>query len=306
MRRPCLLSEAKAPASRERILRAAIEVMRAGGVGATTTRAIAANAGVSEALIYRYFKNKIDVLRTAVHEQVTPEFIAEREHLDLFERRFVDGVLCLGNSDQHSFITDFGGGKHPMIVVNNYFPQWDLDYIVCDYRAGAEQAMNYLLQLNHRRIGMLAGSSRVQTARDVVDVYEQKLKDAGITPLPGWREDGLFTEAGGAKATEKLLAAHPDITAILAGNDKMAIGALHYLHGIGKHVPGDISIVGFDDMQEAEFIDPTLTTVRLPLYQVGVLACEKLFERIQGGGERVRTVLATHLVVRQSSGIARN
>jgi AcrR family transcriptional regulator len=74
MRRPCLLSEAKAPASRERILRAAIEVMRAGGVGATTTRAIAANAGVSEALIYRYFKNKIDVLRTAVREQVTPEF----------------------------------------------------------------------------------------------------------------------------------------------------------------------------------------------------------------------------------------
>jgi DNA-binding LacI/PurR family transcriptional regulator len=241
-----------------------------------------------------------------VLEQVTPEFIAEREHLDLFERRFVDGVLCLGNSDQHSFITDFGAGKHPMIVVNNYFPQWDLDYIVCDYRAGAEQAMNYLLQLNHRRIGMLAGSSRVQTARDVVDVYEQKLKEAGIKPVAGWRQDGLFTEAGGAKATEKLLAEHPDITAILAGNDKMAIGALHYLHGIGKHVPGDISIVGFDDMQEAEFIDPTLTTVRLPLYQVGVLACEKLFERIQGGGERVRTVLATHLVVRQSSGIARN
>jgi AcrR family transcriptional regulator len=74
MRRPCLLSESKASASREKILRAAIEVMRAGGVGATTTRAIAAAAGVSEALIYRYFKNKIDVLRTAVREQVTPEF----------------------------------------------------------------------------------------------------------------------------------------------------------------------------------------------------------------------------------------
>jgi AcrR family transcriptional regulator len=74
LRRPCLLSEAKKPAARERILAAAIEVMRASGVSAATTRAIAAHAGVSEALIYRYFEGKIDVLRTAVREQVTPEF----------------------------------------------------------------------------------------------------------------------------------------------------------------------------------------------------------------------------------------
>lgn len=247
----------------------------------------------------RQFKYKI------VLEQVTPEYIASREHLDLFERRFVDGVLCLGNSDSHPFLTDFAAGNHPMLVVNNYFPQWDLDYVVCDYRAGAEQAMNYLLQLNHRRIGLIAGSSRVQTARDVVEVYESKLHEAGIKPLASWREDGLFTEAGGAKATEALLHRHPDITAILAGNDKMAIGAMHYLRGIGKDVPRDISVVGFDDIQEAEFIDPTLTTVRLPLYQAGVLACEKLMERIQGGQARAHAVLATHLVVRQSSGIAK-
>lgn len=279
------------------------------------TRAIAVMLpSLSHAFADRYFGELISGIcdrarklkYKIVLEQVTPEFIEEREHLDLFERRFVDGVLCLGNSDQHPFLTDFAAGKHPMIVVNNYFPQWDLDYIVCDYRAGTEQAMNYLLQLNHRRIGMIAGSSRVQTARDVVDVYEQKLKAAGILPLRTWRQDGLFTEAGGAEAAEKLLTAHPDLTAILAGNDKMAIGAMHYLHGIGKRVPGDISIVGIDDIQEAEFIDPTLTTVRLPLYQIGVLACEKLIEKIQGNDERVRAVLATHLVVRQSSGIAKN
>ena len=285
------------------------------GLSSRYTRAIAVMLpSLAHAFADRYFGELISGIcdrarklqYKIVLEQATPEFIHERQHIELFERRFVDGVLCLGNSDQHPFLTDFGAGAHPMIVVNNYFPQWDLDYVVCDYRAGAEQVMNYLLQLNHRRIGIIAGSSRVQTARDVVDVYEQKLREGGIEPVASWREDGLFTESGGAEAAERLMARHPDLTAILAGNDKMAIGAMHYLHGMGKRIPADISIVGFDDMQQAEFINPALTTVRLPLYQVGVLACEKLIERIQGGNGRLRTVLETHLVVRQSSGIARN
>src|SRR5271170_3924647 len=105
-------------------------------------------------------------------EQVTPESIKSRLHIELFDRRFVDGVLCLGNSDMHSFLTDFAAGQYPMIAVNNYFPQWNLDHVVCDYAGGAEQAMNYLFQLGHRRIGMIAGSTQVKTARDVVDAYD--------------------------------------------------------------------------------------------------------------------------------------
>lgn len=239
-------------------------------------------------------------------EQATPEFIKDRQHIELFERRFVDGVLCLGNSDRHPFLTDFAAAKYPMIVVNNYFPQWDLDHAVCDYRGGAEQAMNYLLQLGHRRIGIIMGSGRVRTARDVVEVYEQKLRDAGIEPIMTWREDGLFTEAGGAEAAEKLMSRHPELTAILAGNDKMAVGAMYALQQSGKRVPADVSIVGFDDMQDAAFANPALTTVHLPLYEVGVLACERLVNRIQGRTEPVRAVLPTHLVVRNSTGMAKD
>jgi LacI family transcriptional regulator len=238
-------------------------------------------------------------------EQATPEFIKDRQHMELFERRFVDGVLCLGNSDRHPFLTDFAAAKYPMIVVNNYFPQWNLDYAVCDYRGGAEQAMNYLLQLGHRRIGMITGSQWVRTARDVVDEYETKLRDAGVEPSPNWREDGLFTEAGGAAAAGALMQRHPDLTAIVAANDKMAIGAMHWLQQTGHRVPQDVSIVGFDDMQDAAFANPALTTVHLPLYEVGVLACERLVNRIQVRDEPVRAVLATHLVVRNSTGMAR-
>jgi LacI family transcriptional regulator len=239
-------------------------------------------------------------------EQATPEFIKDRQHIELFERRFVDGVLCLGNSDRHPFLTDFAAAKYPMIVVNNYFPQWELDHAVCDYRGGAEQAMNYLLQLGHRRIGIIMGSGRVRTARDVVEVYEQKLREAGIEPIMSWRADGLFTEAGGAEAAEKLMGQHSELTALLAANDKMAVGAMYALQQSGKRVPADVSIVGFDDMQDAAFANPALTTVHLPLYEVGVLACERLVNRIQGRTEPVRAVLPTHLVVRNSTAMARD
>jgi LacI family transcriptional regulator len=239
-------------------------------------------------------------------EQATPEFIETHQHLDLFQRRFVDGVLCLGNNDRHPFLNDFAAeGRCPAIVVNNYFPQWpDLDYVVCDYRGGAEQAMNYLFQLGHRRIGIISGSDRVQTARDVVETYRRKLTEAGIEPLATWLEDGLFTESGGADAAKRLMERHPDLTAILAGNDKMAVGALHYLDHAGRSVPGDVSLVGFDDMEHAAFVRPALSTVHLPLYETGVLACERLVQRIRGSTDPVRAVLPTHLVIRESCGLA--
>ena len=99
---------------------------------------------------------------------------------------------------------------------------------------------------------------------------------------------------------------HPDITAIFAGNDKMAIGALHYLSRRGHRRCRRICrSIGFDDLQHAAFVTPTLTTVHLPLYQVGSLACERLIERIRGRSEPVAETLSTHLVVRESTAMAR-
>ena len=94
----------------------------------------------------------------------------------------------------------------------------------------------------------------------------------------------------------------PSLTAIVAGNDKMALGALHYLHRKGIDVPGRVSVVGFDDLQQSAYVRPSLTTVHLPLYEAGALACERLIERIHGTVDRVSEVLKTHLVVRRVDG----
>jgi DNA-binding LacI/PurR family transcriptional regulator len=236
-------------------------------------------------------------------EQAKPEFIKEREHIEIFERRYVDGILALGVNDRHAFLKDFSGGKYPIVVVDNYFSQWNLDHVVCDYRSGAEQVMNYLLQLGHRKIGFINAAAEIRTSRDVADVYRDKLHSVGVTPEPRWVEDGKFTEEGGARAAQVILDRDKSVTALFAGNDKMAVGAMHYLTRNGIDVPGQVSVVGFDDLRHAAFVTPTLTTVHLPLYEVGALACERLIERVHGRQDRISERLPTHLIVRESTGL---
>jgi len=238
-------------------------------------------------------------------EQAKPEFIKSDQHIEIFERRYVDGILALGFNDRHHFLKDFSDERYPLVVVDNVFSQWNLDHVVCDYHSGADQVMNYLVQLGHRKVGMIMAAPEIRTARDVHDVYRQKLESVGVTPDDGWIADGKFTEEGGAAAAELILSRHPDVTALFAGNDKMALGAMHHVTRQGIRVPADISIVGFDDLKHAGFVIPSLTTVHLPLYEVGSLACERLVERVHGNVDRVAETLATHLIVRESTALAK-
>ena len=239
-------------------------------------------------------------------EQAKPQYIRESKHIELYERRFVDGVLCLGFNEKHTFLSDFAHREYPMVLVDNRFGNDTLDCVHCDYRLGSQQAMNCLLQLGHRIVGMIYAAPESPTSRDVIDVYTSKLKEVGVIPQESWRVDGLFTDEGGAAAAEQLIKAHPQMTAILCGNDKMALGAIRYLIQHGYRVPQDISVVGFDDIQHLAYANPSLTTVHLPLYELGILACERLIERIRGKVERIHDILPTHLVLRESTGIARH
>ncbi|MEO0515184.1 MAG: LacI family DNA-binding transcriptional regulator [Planctomycetota bacterium] len=233
-------------------------------------------------------------------ESAKPDFIREKKHLELFDRRFVDGVLCLGFNDRHVFLKDFAKAGHPMIVVNNQFDPWGVDQVVCDYRSGTDQVMTYLQQLGHEKIGLIHGSPDVFTSRVIVDVFQHRAPHLGDTFL----EDGHFTEEHGIEAAAALLDRHPDLTAIFAGNDKMALGAIRYLALRGIKVPEQVSVVGFDDIPYSKFVTPSLTTVHLPFHEAGGLACERLIQRIRGKTERINETLSTHLVLRESTGLA--
>ena len=245
-----------------------------------------------------------------VIEQAKPEFVRERRHLEMYDRRFVDGMLAMGFNDSHGFLADFGADRrrYPFIAIDNTFEHLEgLDQVVCNYRAGAEQVMSYLTQLGHRRIGLIHGLTEVGTARSLADAYRAGLRAVGADEVAddsSWRLPGKFTEVGGAAAAKALLARHPDLTAIFAGNDNMATGAMNHLHRRGVAVPDEVSVVGFDDLHQSAYVRPALTTVHLPVYEAGALACERLIERIRGQVDRVSDVLPTHLVVRESTAMA--
>ena len=237
-------------------------------------------------------------------EAARPEFIKEARHVELFDRRFVDGVLCIGFNDRHVFLRDFVERELPMVAVNNRFPQWEVDHVVCDYTSGAEQVMTYLFQPGHRKIALVHGALDVFTQRQIQEVYERRMRDHEAGFDESLMIDGRFTEEHGSEATAEMLERHADVTAIFAGNDKMALGAIHRLIHAGRVIPRDVSVIGFDDIQHTAFINPTLTTVHLPLYELGVLACDRLIERVRGKRRDVAEVLPTHLVLRESTSLA--
>ncbi len=242
-----------------------------------------------------------------VFERATPEFIRAKKHLSMLDTKQADGMLILGFNDMHGFVDDFAGSNANVVAVDSRLARpGALDTVGCDYRSGAQQAMNYLLQLGHRKIGLLTATGGGRYTRDVVDVYRATMATCGVTPRDDWMVDGRLTEEGGDEAAAYMLGKHPEITALFAVNDKMAIGALHYATRNNLAVPKDLSIIGFDNLRHAAFMNPSLSTVHLPLHEVGARACERLIERINGRTEPTDDRLPTHLVVRNSTSLARD
>ncbi len=243
---------------------------------------------------------------TVLFDHATPDFIRRRQHLSMIDQRAAQGMLLLGFNEFDALHDDFDAVRHPVVVVDNRSGRENLDFVGCDHRSGAQQAMNYLLQLGHRKIGLVTSSVGGRDTRDIVEVYRAAMADNGIRPGEGWIADGQFTEEGGADAADKILRRHPEMTALFAAGDTMAIGALHAAKCRGLSVPQELSIVGFDNLRHAAFMNPALTTVELPLHAVGAKACERLIERINGRSDVACDRLPAHLVLRNSAAMAKD
>ena len=215
----------------------------------------------------------------------------------------MDGILFIGSNSKHHFVKDLEDGTRPTLLVNNYSKEYDLNYVVSNYRYGAWQATQHLVKLGHRRIGFIGGGlSDIQTSQDIFESFKEVLSEQDLPFDPQLVVDGWLTEEGGMNAAEELLRHDSQITAIFALNDKMALGAIKKLHELGLRIPQDIAVIGFDDVPQASFSIPSLTTVHQPLYEIGKQSCERLIELIHGKIERVQEVIPIYLVVRESCG----
>jgi LacI family transcriptional regulator len=195
--------------------------------------------------------------------------------------------------------------KHglPFVLVGRHPSANHVNYVDADNVKSAQEMVTYLLRLGYRRVATIAGPKNMIAGADRLQGYLAALRDRKIPQDPALIAEGDFTEAGGYAAMQRLLPFTPE--AVFAASDVMAIGALRALREVGKRVPGDMAIAGFDDMPFATRMNPPLTTVRQPIQRMGAVAAETLLDVISHPKAAPRRIiLPTELVIRMSCGSA--
>lgn len=228
--------------------------------------------------------------------------LEEREIVHtLTEPPVVDGLLFFLPSPQmEGLIRSLNQRKFPMVVTGEKRFEYLMPTIVLDNLNGGKQATDYLIQKGHRRIGFITGREDMSDSADREEGYRLALKEAGIPVEESLILKGDYTIPSGISAAGKFMEMSRPPTAIFAANDAMAIGVLKTLQNIKKE--GLFAIVGFDDIEMASFVTPTLTTVGYDLHELGKQAVHKLM-RLVLGEEKIRSTLEikTHLIIRDSA-----
>jgi LacI family transcriptional regulator len=190
-------------------------------------------------------------------------------------------------------ISEYGGA---IVALAPRAEQWPAE--LPDNRSGARMVTEHLLTLGHTAIAMISGPTTLRTSRERELGYAEAMKLAGAKPSIVATD---LTRAGGAVAMARLLADRPP-TAVFVASDAMALGALAELHRQGVGVPGDVSVAGFDDIPGLEFIHPNLTTVRVPMAELGAAGVARLLGELDGEKQITRVRLhPVELVIREST-----
>ena len=226
----------------------------------------------------------------------------ERSYFDLLRRRRADGAICLDPATIQQALAEESTDL-AWVACCEFDSSVGVPYVGIDNYRAAGDAVRHLLARGHTRIALINSDDHYLYAQQRQKGYLDALHDAGITPAEGWRVNvnSLDYEAGAAAAA--VLMAHANApTAVFAVSDTLAIGVIAGLRNVGKRVPDDVAVAGFDDISLAAQIDPPLTTIAQPMRELGETAARLLLQRLADPSANVPGVLLPHrLVVRKSA-----
>jgi len=227
------------------------------------------------------------------------------EGLRKLQEQRVDGIVMAPGAGCSDIV-----GRHlsragtPVVLVDRYLEDCELDSVFSDSEAGAYQAVSHLLETGRRRIGMITLALGISTGRDRLKGYKRALSEYGVLLDDKLISVGGHGELEGSKGAQRLLALpgdqRPD--ALLVSSYLMTVGALKAIRVSGLQVPEDIAVIGFDDLPWTSLMAPPLTVISQPAYEMGARAAEVLLGRLNGPADQptLRIVLHTTLVHRLS------
>jgi LacI family transcriptional regulator len=249
--------------------------------------------GVDEALAIAGYDL---MLHTTHHQRVR-----ESQYTATLAQGMTEGLLLLLPLDPDAYLQSLREKQFPYVVIDRQGFDDFSPTVTANNVRGAKEAVQYLLELGHTRIGFIAGTASTSSSRDREDGYRAALAEAGIPTDDALIVGGNFDQPGGFRAAQALLNLPDPPTAIFAANDASALGAFEAIRSRGLQIPRDVSVVGFDDIPRAGYSYPPLTTVRQPLTDIGRLAARLLLKRISNPDQPPeRIVLETELVIRES------
>jgi LacI family transcriptional regulator len=219
----------------------------------------------------------------------------EQQQVALLNGSVTDGLIIV-TPHARSYRTTY-----PLVAVDPHSENADFAAVLSTNFRGVQAAMNYLLDLGHRRIGFIGGRPDLQSAVRRLEGYRHSLASHGLALDETLVKVGNYERPVAHQAALELLDAEPRVTAIMAASDDMAFGVYDAAAELGLRIPGQLSVVGFDNIPDALLIDPPLTTVDQAIESMGELAAEVVIKLISGQEpERLVYKVPTHLVVRQS------
>ncbi|MDR1011592.1 MAG: LacI family transcriptional regulator [Opitutaceae bacterium] len=226
----------------------------------------------------------------------------EKQSVDLLWARRVDGmILCpVGQTSDH--LARYAREKRPLVLVDRVFPDLGLACVSTDNFNGAKTATEYLLDNGHRRIACLQGMPGTAPGQARVSGYTAALRARNVPFDPRLVAGDSFGEQSGYLDTKLLIQAAPDITAIFAMSNLLALGALRALGEENRRVPADVSVIAFDDQPYLAHLAPPLTTVAQPHLEMGAAAVKLLLDQMRSPANALRSglLLPTSLIIRKS------
>ena len=214
---------------------------------------------------------------------------------------FVDGLILAGPFIPASLITRLAVSRFPFVLVDNCLTQKAVNCVLSDDERGAYEATSHLIWHGHRRIAFLSGPTEWASNRERMRGYRRAMEEIGIEPLILCGKE--TTLKSGAELMEQALNKWSNLTAISAANDSMAIGAVREANKMGRKVPSDLAVIGFDDISLASVNQPRLSTMRIFKQRIGYIAAECLVANINDPNlPPTKTLVSTELVVRESCG----
>lgn len=225
---------------------------------------------------------------------------------DYFLSNRADGLLLFdGFLDTRKLHAIVGAGMSlPLVAAYDELPDPQINSVITDNLQAAERAVAHLYDLGHRKIGHISGPSRNTFPNERLVGYRKAMFEHRLNVRDEWIFPGDYTMATGQAAAHHFAGLADRPTAIFAGNDEMAIGLIAALRKLGIECPGDISVMGFDDIGVAQNYFPALTTMRQPREQIGRIATETLVNILDGNRtspDPVRVVLQSDLIIREST-----